>query len=542
MGYRPAMGDPRFDMPARELARLIELGEIDLSFTSHPDATLGVYARLSRKDTESESIERQLVIAIREAQRMEAPYAVWIDRGKSAARVGGKRPEFDRMLGQVYARRTTVLIAWRSDRFYRQLTELGDTLVKPSQEGRISVRLIGVSDKDEFDLTNHDGRLKAQGRVLEAEKESARISQRVGDERQQRREDGLCHYGRRPFGWRSWDTEVGQDPVEAKVLRDAYDFVDGGGTVNGLYKQWTAAGIVTPLGKPWNHQNITRVLRNPRNAGRLSHTVIRVVDGKKHRTRELVRDGAWPHLVDPGQFDRVIAILDERANPWLGWAGRRRMLSGLLYCGKLLENGHPCGAKLLGFPEIINGVRKQRYACGRAPHLQIDGAFLEGYVMEQLRRRLDDPRFVAQVEAARRRTSGGAALVTELEGVTRRIKTTMAAYEDGKYDGLEQEYYELLAKLKRRRSQIDAQLDSLPTFNPAMSWAGKAGELGAEVWKRLDVGQKRAIVEGALGKITIAPGRARTKEGMEARVSFGARSAVPCGTHEDGGQEDGHSS
>src|SRR5947209_4089645 len=80
--------------------------------------------------------------------------------------------------------------------------------------GRVPITLIGVDDEDVFDLTTGKGCDQAIGRVLEAQRESRRISERVKLERRKAREKGIPGPGMPAFGWQD---KYSHDEMQAEV-------------------------------------------------------------------------------------------------------------------------------------------------------------------------------------------------------------------------------------------------------------------------------------------------------------------------------------
>jgi len=165
--------------------------------------------------------------------------------------------------------------------------------------------------------------------VYVAQREADGISTRVRRQKQQRREMGLPHGGRRPLGWRNL---MEPDPVEAAALRDAMEAVVRGASLFDIAARWQVAGFGGP-GRIWGGTDVRRILISPRHAGLVVHRGEIVVDkdGKEIRA-------AWPAIVPRELWEACRSVLAARATG-VGTARRRPLLTGLLRCGA-------CGSKM----------------------------------------------------------------------------------------------------------------------------------------------------------------------------------------------------
>src|SRR5215467_1734539 len=240
--------DPRFTLSPAELVRQFTEESIALGLDAYPDADTGIYARISLDRRDKTSVERQLEIDITYCQEQRLPYVIFVDRGKSASRKGVVRSGYNAALDAIRGRRIRRLVAYKVDRLYRQVEELMD-VIRIADGGRVPVTLIGVDDEELFDLTTGRGCDQAIGRVLEAQKESRRISERVSTERRKRRERGLPMPGIRAFGWK---TKTDHDEDEARLLHDAFIDVTRGKSLTAIAREWNALGVPTVRGKRWD--------------------------------------------------------------------------------------------------------------------------------------------------------------------------------------------------------------------------------------------------------------------------------------------------
>jgi site-specific DNA recombinase len=174
-------------------------------------------------------------------------------------------------------------------------------------------------------------------------------------------EEGRHHGGgRRPFGYggaplldahgnpvlRSdgtpmFDHRVQRDD-EAKLIREAARRVLHGESTWSILRDWTARGIQTSTGAPWNNRSLNQLLTSARVAGKRSHHGVITSESAE-----------WQAILDEETWLGVRAVLAGRCEP----AGRRPtyLLSGLVLC--------PCGSKMRS--QAIRGRR--RYTCVSGP-------------------------------------------------------------------------------------------------------------------------------------------------------------------------------
>jgi site-specific DNA recombinase len=183
-------------------------------------------------------VERQLEINIGHAQEHGYSYVVFTDR-KSAYRREVVRKDYMAVLDAIRARRIKRVIVYKIDRLYRQVEELMD-VIKIADRGRIPLTVIGVDDEDVFDLTTAKGCDEAIGRVLEAQRESRRTSERVRNQCRKAREQGIPSPGPAAFGWRD---KFHHDETKAEVLRQAYRSFLHGSSLKAIGDRWHEAGL-----------------------------------------------------------------------------------------------------------------------------------------------------------------------------------------------------------------------------------------------------------------------------------------------------------
>jgi DNA invertase Pin-like site-specific DNA recombinase len=409
--------------------------------------------------------------------------AEYVDNSVSAT--NGTRPQWTRMLADAEGGRFDVILAWALDRLTRSNKDM-ERLVELAE--KTGVRVVTVNG--DIDLTNDQGRLV--GRILSAvargeiERKSAR--QRLAN--QQRADKGLPPTGPRALGWeRDGVTLV---PREAELVRRGYELILSGGTLRSVVRLWNGAGLTTTprrpihspkdapkVGKPWAPYSVRDVLINPRYAG------LRAIRG------EVVGKGVWPEIVGEDTWRAVVAILDDPARRVTQSSARTYLLSGLAYCH--------CGAHVNAGGRTRHGSKVYKCASG-SKHLQRRSDPIDEYVAAVVVERLSRPDLADLLEPQQ---PDLAALRIEALALRQQL--------DQLADDTELSLRVLTRRTKAieaRLAAVDAGLADAVQTNALASFGG--GDARA-VWDRLDLDQRRAVVDTLMTVTLHSPGQgART--------------------------------
>jgi site-specific DNA recombinase len=510
----PTSNDPRFTLTPAELVAALMAGHMAIDLGTYPDADSGVYARISKDRRDKTSVERQLEIDIAYAQQNGLSYVVFFDKGKSAYRRGVKRPDYDAALLAIRTRRIKRLISYKIDRLYRQVEELFE-IIKIADGGRVPVTLIGVDDDDVFDLTTDKGCDQAIGRVLEAQRESRRISERVKTERRKAREKGIPGPGAPAFGWQDKYTH---DDAQAEALREAYKLVLHGASLRSLTIRWNKAGMKTARGAQWAVGEVKSVLRNQRNVGRLVHSYEAFDDqGEKHTITEIVHENAFPPIVDLDTFDAVQRVLVERSSR-RNHPPRRSALTGLVRCARCGGGAKMTRNQVDGGRPVFRCANAGTYHVGCG--ITIHALHLQRFVEDALFRYVDSAEFSERVEEREDTGSRRAELTMQLDRLNKRRavlrKSMLADDYDDDLDGYQQDVRDLGQKIRR----IEEELAMSRPVHPAYEWAGKGDALRGE-WEEFDHDIKREIIKDAFDRITVSPATRKGSGFDPNRIEFG---------------------
>jgi DNA invertase Pin-like site-specific DNA recombinase len=463
-------------------------------------------------------VERQLEVGIAYAQEQGLSYVVFTDR-TSAYRKEVVRRDYEAILNAIRARRLKRVVSYKIDRQYRQVEELMD-VIKIADRGRVPLTLIGVDDEDVFDLTTAKGCDEAIGRVLEAQRESRRTSERVRNQRRKAREQGIPSPGPAAFGWRD---KLHHDEVEAEVLRQAYRSFLHGSSLKAIGDRWHEAGLKGARGGIWTVSTVKRVLTNPRNAGRLTHTYETFDDqGNKRTVTEVVRTDAFEAIVDPETFDAVQRELARRSKPQRH-PRHRSMLTGLIRCGR-------CGLKL----KRAAGRGRPIYRCWtgnigptRGCGLTISAEYLEPFIEDSLFGYVDSPEFARSLAERHETGSRRAELAGERDRLIKRRDWLRKQMLAGNYDDDLSEYEQDVRELGEQIRQVDAQLAEFQSVHPAAQWMGNGAGL-REAWgARFDNDERRTLIEDAFGHIAVKAVGFRVGGFDPKRIELGVDFTVP---------------
>src|SRR5829696_6765765 len=168
---------------------------------------------------------------------------------------GRHRPAYQQMLADINAGHLDAVVAWDLDRLHRRPIEL-EAFIDLADRHRLALATVS----GDTDLGTDSGRLFARVKGAVARSEGERKSARQKAQALQAAELGQPHGGPRAFGYESDGMTIRAD--EAEALRAAYRTLLAGATLTGISRDLTAAGLVTPRGKPFRHSGVRAILRN----------------------------------------------------------------------------------------------------------------------------------------------------------------------------------------------------------------------------------------------------------------------------------------
>jgi site-specific DNA recombinase len=395
-----------------------------------------------------------------------------------------KRPGFDAAMSAVSGKRADVIIVWAVDRLVRRVSDLESVIDLCEAAG---VKLATVSG--DLDLSTDQGRLV--GRILAsvARGEVERKSTRQKLAAQQQAKAGRRNKGcQRPFGYA--EDKVTPVPEEADAIREGCRQLLAGGTVSGVRRQWTEAGLRPPQApfgplprQPWNRASVTAILKNPHNAGLRSYH------------REVVAAGDWEAIVSPETWKAVCAVLGDpsRKVP----RGTASLLGGIAVCGT-------CGSNPVTHSHSQRG--HSVYRCipetrdrSRGPHVAFSAEAADKWVVNAIVDRF------SRDDAAGIVTAPGSDIdVTALRDQSMSIRRNLDELAADMVTGIISRSA-MIAATERgnaRLAEIDAQVAEASREHVAAELITSDDVLAD--WDKLDISRQRAIVR-SLMTVTLHP-------------------------------------
>jgi len=429
-----------------------------------------IYARLSMdREGTSNAVDRQVADCreLCEARGLEV-VQVFSDNDVSAYVAGKKRLNFELLLRTVAAGDVDTVVVWKTDRLARRGRDLQKFLDTADPHG------VTLTSCTEPEFSGPTGKLMLKIISGFAEHESDVKAERVARANKARAAEGKPHGGGgRKFGY----TEVfHKHPVEAPLIVEAANrLVYVGDSGRTIARDWNDRRILTVAGVIWSPGNFKRMMRAPLYAG------LRSYHGELH-------PGTWPALIERAQWDVLQVILTPRPAPKK--AVTRHLLSGLCRCA--------CGARMFGVQTTKGYVEyrcSQERGCGK---VSIRSKILEPEVERQLFE--EAPRIAARQRAPQLRSSFVVA------GKLRALDADVEALDELSSARYVEHVIDHPTFL-RRKAELDARIDALRA-SLAMEHAVFAlnSDLEAE-WSGKPLEWKRQVLEAAVDRITVRPGR-----------------------------------
>ncbi|OBA70641.1 hypothetical protein A5641_12220 [Mycobacterium sp. 1554424.7] len=420
------------------------------------------------------------------------PAHVFVDNDTSAYS-GRRRPAFENMLDAMKNNRFNVLLCWHTDRLYRSMKDL-ERLIDIAELAEVPIKTV---QGGELDLATSAGRMIARILGSVARQESEHMSERRIRANTQKAQSGKWQTANRAFGY-----TLKGEPLEpeASAVRQAAVDVLAGKSIQGVAREWNAAGLKTTMaGKThtdphskkqfviegkWSAPSVRRLLVNPRYAGL-----------KTHRGKTF--PGNWTPLIDADTHKGLVAYLSDPKRVKCTSFERKYIGSGLYICGicgGTMKAAMP-GSRAKG----RENLRKSRaYVCRQHAHLLRQGEplddFVTAWVIEVLSApkahlRLDNQGIDLDEVNVRRE-----ALVNRKDGVRR-------AFNAGGLD--ETEYLDDLAAIAAQIAECDTALAAATRTSPAASLVA-AGEKIWERWQEMTPSERAQAVDEVC-TVTVLP-------------------------------------
>ncbi|WP_281689573.1 recombinase family protein [Pseudonocardia thermophila] len=397
-----------------------------------------------------------------------------------------RRPAFDALLGAVRRDEVDAIVAWSLDRLVRTARDRL-ALVEACREHGVTIALVRGTD---MDASTPAGRL-----ALGILGEVAQHELDVKSDRQRRAAEQAAKLGKAPVGPRAFGFTLDRTehvPAEAEAIREAYSAVLAGASLRSIADAWNAAGLTSGrtrtgrngAGRPseWTPEAVRVVLANPRNCA------IRTYNGVE------VGPAQWPAIVPEETFRAVHAILTDPSRR-TGPPAARRLLSGVAICGK-------CGARMVS-GTTYHG--RPTYRCETKAHVSRTAPPIDEYVQECVVERLSRPDAAELLAEDDQPARDVPALRERAQALRARLDALAVEFADGELTA---------AQLRTATARVR---ENLAAVERELAEAGRTSALAplvaaedvAAVWKRLDVGRRRTVIDLLMTVTLHSPGKGK---------------------------------
>ncbi|WP_308218399.1 recombinase family protein [Streptomyces hygroscopicus] len=425
----------------------------------------------------------------------------YTDNDKSASKESVVRDDFEQLLNDLTAGTTPEgypvhgVMAVNDDRLYRRPSDWERYLKAfTSQEGRVYHDSNGVQD-----LYAEGFEIKGLVGVAMSLSETRKKQRRTRNSHRSRALRGQSVAAWRPFGWD--DDKVTLRPDEAKAIRQAVEDVIGGASISEITRRWKEAGFITSRGNPFQYQTVKQVLVNPRLCG------YRQIKG------QLVRDGddqpivgEWDAIITPKQWYAITAKIRERghgAGVPRGGLVHKYLLTGILRCGNVLEDGTTCNNKMIGIKANDWLKYQHAYMCKKT----VDGGCNKTYKRGDKTDDAIEKLVVAKLEKEAASKAKDVPDWDKAEALERAIKSRNELerrwHDDADTDIDDEAFFRNLPVLERRIKEL--RIDQAK-HEALKAEAEAAQEDIAKSWDSKTLAQKREAIKKVLNAVVALPG------------------------------------
>lgn len=317
-----------------------------------------IYARFSSHSQTEQSIEGQLKVCYDYAEQNH--YTVvgeYIDRALSGT--NDNRVQFQRMIADSDKHTFEAVLVYQLDRFARNRYDSAINKAKLKKNG---VRVLSAKEN----ITDDASGILVEG-VLEsmAEYYSAELSQKVQRGMNINAQKCLSNGSNAGLGYRvDVNRQFYVDEDEAAVVREIFERYAKGETKAEIIQDLNRRKITTPLGREFNQNSITRLLKNRRYLG------VYMYKGTE-------TPGGMPRIIDDDLFYKVQERLAKnRKVPARAVGEGEYLLTTKLFCGH-------CGEMMVGYcGKSKTGNMYHYYICKNARKKKCDKKIIRKELIE----------------------------------------------------------------------------------------------------------------------------------------------------------------
>ncbi|GAA3042507.1 recombinase family protein [Kitasatospora albolonga] len=420
----------------------------------------------------------------------------YTDNDKSASKETVVRDDFEQLVVDLRAGHTPEgypihgVMADNDDRLYRRPGDWERYLrAFTSHEGRVYWDSNGVQD-----LYAEGFEIKGLVGVAMSLAETRKKQRRSRNSHRNRAIRGQSVSAWRPFGWE--DDKITLRQKEADAIKKAVKDVIAGASISEITRQWHAAGYLTARGNLFQYQSVKQVLMNARLCG------YREIKG------ELVRDGddqpivgEWDAIVTPKEWFAVVAAIRKRGGTGQpgGALVHKYLLTNILRCGNVLEDGTKCNAKMKGEKANQWVTYEHGYFCKKTVDGGCNGTWKRGDETDKHITKLVLRKLKADAAAAAKEVPDWGR-EAELEAALGRRTALEQRWHNGEID--DEQFFRNLPGLEKKIKELHA--------DQAKNIAAKAAaqEATADVekeWKSKTLAQQRELIKKALHAVIALP-------------------------------------
>ena len=285
---------------------------------------LVIYARFSSHSQTEQSIEGQLKVCYEYARAYgHEVVGEYIDRAQSGT--NDNRTDFQRMIEDSEKHTFQGVLVYQLDRFARNRYDSAINKAKLKKNG---VRVLSAKEN----ITDDASGILIEG-VLEsmAEYYSVELAQKITRGMQINAQKCLSNGSNPGLGYKvNKDRSFSIDEEEAPVVREIFERYAAGEPVANIVRDLNARQLKTSIGRNFNPNSVTRILKNRRYIGYYIY--------KGQETA-----GGMPRIIDDVLFEKVQAILAvNKKAPGRTKGKMSYLLTTKLFCGYCKEEmtGH----------------------------------------------------------------------------------------------------------------------------------------------------------------------------------------------------------
>lgn len=459
-----------------------------------------IYTRISQDQTgERLGVQRQLDDCMALAERLGWEVVEHFDdNDTSAYRAKKRRKGYEALLESMRDGGVQAVLCWHTDRLYRRLGDL-ERLIEIAEANRVDIRTVQGGD---IDLSTSAGRMIARilGSVANAESEHKGERHRAANDQKAAR--GAWQTANRTFGYTMDGAPL--EP-EASAVRQAVAGVLAGKSIQGVARDWNAAGLKTTVKKgDWNGARVRRLLVNPR------YAALKVHRGK------VVGPGDWTPLITPDVHRSLVTLLSDPSRIKCTSFERKYLGSGLYRCG-VCDDGTTMKAAMPGNKADGTPVRRSRaYVCRVRAHLVRAGDPLDDFVTAQILERMTRDEDASSLLG--NQAVDVTALTVQRDALQAKLDDITRMFED---DDIGADQFAATSRSTRSKlAVIDQQLAEVTRTSPAAALIA-AGNGAWTLWQSMTVTQRaEAVDEVAVVTVKPCPRGRRTFDHTYIDVTF----------------------